>query len=191
MVARLSCRHWSIGRWLLGKSACERKGWGQQSRGRDSVLTSGTCRNRYIYGWRLCTVTDFSMTIRTKEWVTSSVQQLCFTMKFHACRNTQSYILCILSHLKKKPWLFPKTGKQLHKKNPQTIQTALPSISCLKLVPAELQLKSFKLSINSCTITLWRLEYKISFQGAMLSPLDQHLFPPHLLQQVVQQAGYC
>lgn len=116
MVARLSCRHWSIGRWLLGKSACERKGWGRQSRGRDSVLTSGTCRNRYIYGWRLCTVTDFSMTIRTKEWVTSSVQQLCFTMKFHACRNTQSYILCILSHLKKNPDYFLKQGNNYTRK---------------------------------------------------------------------------
>lgn len=99
------------GRWLLGKGACERKGWGQQSR--DSVLTSGTCRNRYIYGWGLCTVADFPCPLEQGN------------ESLHLCSNSLSQwssmhvekhrgVLCILPHLKK-TWLFPTTGRQLHK----------------------------------------------------------------------------
>lgn len=140
-VARLSWRHWSTGRWLLGKSACERKGWGRQSHGRDSVLTSGTCRNRYIYGWRLCTVTDFPCPLEQRNeshhLCSNSVSQW---SSMHVEIHIEAYSLHTITS-EKNLWLFPTTGKQLHKKNPQTIQTALPSISHLKVVPAELQLK--------------------------------------------------
>lgn len=100
------------------------------------LLTSSTCRNRYIYGWRLCTVTYFPCPLKqgneSFNLYSDSVSQL---SSLHIYRDKYTGILH--TSMCKKNWLFPTTGYITTQENPQTIQIALPYISCLKLLHAE------------------------------------------------------
>lgn len=186
VIARVSCRHWGTGRWLLGKGDRERKGWGRQSHGCDSELTSGTCRNRYIYGWRLCTVPDFPCPLEQGMSHFICAATLSQWSSMHI--NIQKYSLHTVTSEKSPDYFLQQANSYTRKILKLHRQLYLPFHDYNYLQNC----KSFKLNINSCTITLWRLEYKMLFKGAMLSPLDRHyLFPAHLLQQVGQQAGHC
>lgn len=159
MVVRLPLQLLADGTW--GKVHVRGKAEQGRAKAMTQLLTSSTCRNRYTYGWRLCTVTYFPRPLEqgneSFSWYSNSVSQL------------SSLLVEIYMYLH---IFFVHYRVYNYRIIPPNYKTTLHFM--FKITTCRTVTHSFKFEVNPCTIALWRYEQKMTLRGAMLSPRDWH-----------------
>lgn len=141
----------------LGKVHVRGKVEEGRSKAMTQLLTSSTCMNRYIYGWRLCTETYFPYPLRQGN-ESFKLYSNCFTIPFTACVCVCAYIYMYVFFVHYHVWkerLVISCNKVYNYK--WKFSNYIDSFTLhfiFKVTTCRIVTQSFKLKINSCTIIL-------------------------------------